>query len=106
MRFIDDLCAINDSFEFNDSFKDVYPPELEFKVEQLENHAAFLDIDLKIVNDKIIYMLFDKRINFPFLLLECHIFSVTSLLLTSMALLYLLYLLYQSLYALQDVHIN
>ena len=65
--FIDYLCAINDSFEFNDSFKDVYPPELELKVEHLENHAAFRDIDIKIVNDKIIYKLFDKRINFPLL---------------------------------------
>ena len=70
MRFIDDLCAINDNLEFNGSFKDIYPPELELKVEHLGNHATFLDIDIKIANGKFIYKLFDKRDQFPFFIVR------------------------------------
>ena len=70
MRFIDDLCAINDNLEFNGSFKDIYPPELELKVEHLGNHATFLDIDIKIENGKFIYKLFDKRDQFPFFIVR------------------------------------
>ena len=32
-RFIDDLIAINDGNEFGKTFKDIYPEELELKVE-------------------------------------------------------------------------
>ena len=42
-HFIDDLCAINDSSEFNKHFKENYPPELvskKKKKEKKKNHQA------------------------------------------------------------------
>ena len=62
VHFIDDLCVSNDNFEFNGSFKYIYPPELELKVENQGNYSIFLDIDIKIINGKYIYKLFDKRV--------------------------------------------
>ena len=44
-RFIDDQCCINDSGDFGKSFREIYPPELELKVENQGNHATFLDLD-------------------------------------------------------------
>ena len=32
-RFIDDLVCLNDGGEFNDSYKEIYPNELELKWE-------------------------------------------------------------------------
>merc|ERR1712030_14259 len=46
-RFIDDLVCLNDRGEFKESFKDIYPNELELKTER-EKHATFLDLDIKI----------------------------------------------------------
>ena len=47
-RFIDDLCAINDSDEFFNSHQNIYPPVLELKKEHHGEHATFLDLDLSI----------------------------------------------------------
>ena len=47
-RFIDDLCAINDGDDFMASYKEIYPKELELKVEHHGNHAIFLDLDITI----------------------------------------------------------
>ncbi len=66
MRFIDDLCAINDCHDFNKSFLEIYPPELELKVEHLGDHATFLDLDITIENSQFVYKLYDKRDTFPF----------------------------------------
>ena len=65
-RFIDDLIAINDSNEFNNSFKSIYPPQLELKLEHLGIHATFLDLDITIKEGVFVYKLFDKRDTFPF----------------------------------------
>ena len=65
-RFIDDLCAINDRNEFSISFKDIYPEELELKVEHSGTHATFLDLDITIKDGMFIYKLFDKRHAFSF----------------------------------------
>ena len=35
-RFIDDLVCLNDGGEFNDSYKEIYPNELELKCEHHE----------------------------------------------------------------------
>ena len=70
MRFIDDLCAINDGGEFGNSFKDIYPPELELKVEHNGSHATFLDLDITIINNKFVYKLFDKRDAFNFFIVR------------------------------------
>ena len=47
-RFTDDLRAINDDNEFLTSFKNIYPKEVDLKVEHQGNHASFLDLDVKI----------------------------------------------------------
>ena len=69
-RFIDDLCAINDSDEFAISHKDIYPQELELKNEHHGDHATFLDLDVSVVNGTFVYKLFDKRDAFPFFIVR------------------------------------
>ena len=46
-RFTDDLCAINDANDFLTLFKNIFPKELELKVEHQGNNASFLDFDIK-----------------------------------------------------------
>ena len=65
-RFIDDLVCLNDGNKFSDSYKEIYPSDLELKCEHSGNHATFLDLDIKINGDKFVYKLFDKRDEFPF----------------------------------------
>ena len=66
-RFIDDLISLNDDSEFLRSYKDIYPPEMELKRENMnDTSATFLDLDLNILNKQISSNLFDKRDNFPF----------------------------------------
>ena len=65
-RFIDDLCAINDGDEFSKSHKDIYPKELDLKVEHHGQHASFLNLDINITNNQFVYKLYDKRNAFPF----------------------------------------
>jgi len=69
-RFIDDLCALNDHGHFALSYKDIYPPELELKVEHQGLHATFLDLDITVENGLFIYKLFDKRDAFPFFIVR------------------------------------
>ena len=65
-RFIDDLIAINDSDEFSKCFKNIYPAQLELKLEHQGHHATFLDLDITIKDGVFVYKLFDKRDKFPF----------------------------------------
>ena len=67
-RFIDDLICVNDGGEFKDSYKKIYPKELELKCEHHEKdqHATFLDLDIKISGEEFVYKLFDKRDEFSF----------------------------------------
>ena len=65
-RFIDDLCAINDGDEFGKSYKDIYPEELDLKIEHHGQHASFLSLDINIIENQFIYKLYDKRDAFPF----------------------------------------
>ena len=65
-RFIDDLSAINDNNEFGKVYKDIYPEELELKLEHEGTHAAFLHLDITIEDNIFIYKLYDKRDAFPF----------------------------------------
>ena len=65
-RFIDDACTINDSDAFSQSYKEIYPKELELKCEHSGLHATFLELDINIVNNIFVYKLFDKRDDFPF----------------------------------------
>ena len=65
-RFIDDLCAINDGGEFGRVFMNIYPEELELKVEHSGCHASFLNLDITIEDNIFVYKLYDKRDAFPF----------------------------------------
>ena len=65
-RFIDDLCAINDGGEFQNTFHGIYPPSLELKIEHCGTHATFLNLDINIFENKFIYKLYDKRADFQF----------------------------------------
>ena len=69
-RFIDDLSAINDGYDFERSFQEIYPPELELKVEHHGTHATFLDLDITLKDGIFIYKLFDKRDAFPFFIVR------------------------------------
>ena len=67
-RFNDDLSAINEGGKFEETFKQIYPPELELKKEHGNNFALFLDLDtdIEIDNKRFNTILFDKRDAFPF----------------------------------------
>ena len=73
-RFIDYHCAINDGNEFL-TFKNIYPKELELKVEHQGNHASLLDLDIKIKDSVFVYKFFDKRDKFPFFIVRMSHFS-------------------------------
>ena len=64
-RFIDDACTINNSDAFNESYQEIYPPELQLKCEHSGDHATFLEL-VTIVDGIFVYKLFDKRDAFPF----------------------------------------
>lgn len=52
-RFIDDLTTLNDSGEFERSFKEIYPPELVLNMENLSNNErSFLDLLIKVENNQ------------------------------------------------------
>ena len=65
-RFVDDLCGTNDDGEFSESFKCIYPGEIELKHSRA--HATFVDLDIKIEDWIFVYKAFDKRDKFPFLI--------------------------------------
>ena len=69
-RFIDDLCALNDRDEFHSCYKEIYPKELDLKVEHHGDHASFLDLDICIENGIFRYKLYDKRDAFPFFIVR------------------------------------
>ena len=64
-RSIDDLGTLNNGGAFNDVYKDIYPPELQLKVEHSGTHATFLNLDIPVKDGMFIYKLFDKRDAFP-----------------------------------------
>ena len=47
-RFIDDLCAVNDGDLFGKVDKNIYPEDLELKLEHSGSHATFLNLDITI----------------------------------------------------------
>ena len=69
-RFIDDKCCVNGSGEFGRSFRNIYPPSLELKVEHNGSHATFLDLEINIVDGIFVYKLYDKRDDFPFFIIR------------------------------------
>ena len=77
-RFINYLLAVNDGGVFNDVHKDIYPPELQLKVEHSGTYGTFLSFDMMVKDGVFIYKLFDKWDAFPFLLFACFTLIVTS----------------------------
>ena len=66
-RFIDDLSAFNDGGEFQNNYREIYPPELELGKENLSDcQASFLDLNILITDNKYELSLIDKRDAFPF----------------------------------------
>ena len=66
-RFIDDLNVMNDDGIFEKHYREIYPPEMELSKENVgHEQASFLDLDIKIVDNKFSLGLYDKRDAFPF----------------------------------------
>ena len=53
-----------DDNEFLTSFKNIYPKELDLKVERQGNHVSFLDLDIKVEDSVFACKPFDKRDEF------------------------------------------
>ena len=52
-RFTDNLLAMNDNKEFEDSFREIYPAELELRKENAKyNLATLLDLNITIKKEK------------------------------------------------------
>ena len=66
-RFIDDLNSISDGGEFESSYSNIYPKELQLGKENTDKHeASFLDLYIKIKDGKFHFGLLDKIDSFPF----------------------------------------
>ena len=62
---------MNDSVEFGKTYPEIYPTEIESKVERNGSHATFLDLDISIYKGKL------NGTSLTFILLECHKLQVT-----------------------------
>ena len=66
-RFIDELNSINDGGDFESNYSNIYPEELQLGKESTDKHeTSFLDLNIKIKDEKFHFGLFDKRDSFPF----------------------------------------
>ena len=64
-----------DDNEFLTSFKNIYPKELDLKVERQGNHVSFLDLDIKVEDSVFACKPFDKRDEFSLLKAQIPHFS-------------------------------
>ena len=67
--FIDDLGTLNDGGVFN-IYRDIYPPELQLKVEHSGTHTTFLNLDVTAKDGVFIYKIFIKHDAFPFFIIR------------------------------------
>ena len=66
-RYIDDLLAINNRGLLNEFTNEIYPIEMELEQQNPSpKRCTFLDLQLEIVDDRIISSTYDKRDTFPF----------------------------------------
>ena len=66
-RFINELSSINDGGEFESSYSNIYPEELQLGKENTDKHeASVLNLNIKIKDEKFHFGLFDTRDSFPF----------------------------------------
>ena len=68
--FIDDFGTLNDGGVLNDVHRDIYPPELQLKVEHSGMFTTFLNLDIIIKNGVLIYNLFYMLDVFPFFIVR------------------------------------
>ena len=69
-RFIGDLGTLNDGGCIQWPLqKDIYPLELQLKVEHYRNHATFLNLDT-VKDGVLVYKLFDELDAFPFFIVR------------------------------------
>ena len=61
---------INDGGDFRKLFTEIYPSEMEHKIEHKGTHAAFLDLDIANVDHRCAHKLYDKRDNFNFFIVR------------------------------------
>ena len=67
IRFIDDLCAINDHVGFDRNFKNIHPSKLQFKMKTFQlSEASFLDLSIITENKQFKMQLYDNRDAFPY----------------------------------------
>ena len=52
------------------NWKEIYPDNLELKLEHLGTKATFLDLEIEVVEGKFVYKLFDKRDSFNFFIVR------------------------------------
>ena len=67
---MDDLGTLNYGGVFNDVYKDIYPPELQIKVEHFGTYATFLNLHITVKNGVFVDKLFDNRDAVPFLIVR------------------------------------
>ena len=64
-----------DDNEFLTYFKNMYPKELDLKVERQGNHVSFLDLDIKVEDSVFVYKHLDKRDKFSLFIVRMTIFQ-------------------------------
>ena len=66
MRYIN-INSINDGGEFESSYSNIYPEELQLGKENTDKRdVSLLELNIKIKDGKFNFRLFDKRNSFPF----------------------------------------
>ena len=61
-RFIDDLNSINDGGQFQSSYSNIYPEELQLSKENTDKHeASYLDLNIEIKGGKFHFGLFYSK---------------------------------------------
>lgn len=65
---MDDFCAINDGLDFGRTNEEIYPTEVELKLEYQVNHLSLLNLDFFVVGGQSFYKLYDKRDSFLLLI--------------------------------------
>ena len=66
-RYVGDLNPINDGGEFESNYSNIYSEELQLDEENTDKlETSFLDLNIKIKDEKFHFGLFDKRDSFPF----------------------------------------
>lgn len=79
-RFIDELTVLNDSGEFERSFREI-PSGLKLKEDNdVDIIGSFLDLAIKKIDNKFFVSLYANEMIFLFLLLECLIYEIIFLL--------------------------